>query len=290
MKVKTNDSFVLCEETYHTPEANKRYLDCSTFKSFIGTAGRSSCEKRALDIAMGRYNPPKTDALLIGGYVDAYFDHSLAKFMVDNMDDLYTKASIKKFHEGKGDLELLSQFKQADAMIRRAIKDTLFMRYVDGETQKIMVADLDGIPIRVKLDSYDGKRITDIKTAASISETYYAKDLGQRLNFIEYFGYVEQAFFYQYAVEYNIGKKLPFYLAVITKDKEYNVPHPRIAVIQIPDKVIEDKGKEIREKIHGVWSLLQGEIDPIPCGHCEWCADNLPLERVISMDELMLDV
>lgn len=284
------DNFSLNDETYHSPEANRRWLDCSTYKNFAGTCGRASCETRALAIVKGDYVPPKTDALLLGGYVDAYFDHSLPQFMIDNMDDLYTKASIKKFQEGKGDLELLSQFKQADSMIKRAIKEPLFMRYVDGETQKILTAEIDGVPIRVKLDSYDGKRITDIKTAASISETYYAKDLGQRLNFIEYFGYVEQAYFYQKAVEYNFGKKLPFYLAVISKDKEYNVPHPRLAIIQIPDKIIEEKGEEIKQKIHSIWSIIQGEIDPIPCGHCEWCADNLPLEKVISMDELLLEV
>ena len=94
----------------------------------------------------------------------------------------------------------------------------------------------------------------------------------------------------QTAVEQNFGKRLPFYLAVITKEKHNNVPHPRVAVIQIPDKVIEDKGKEIKEKIPGVWRLLQGEYEPIPCGTCEWCADFLPLEKVISMDEIMLEV
>jgi hypothetical protein len=210
--------------------------------------------------------------------------------MVEEMDNLYTKASIKKFKEGKGDLELLSDFKQADAMIKRAVREPLFMKYVEGETQKIFTADIEGVPIRVKLDSYDGKRITDIKTAQSISTTYYAADLGQRLNFAEYFGYVEQAYFYQTAVEQNTGKRLPFYLAVITKDKDNGEPHPRVAVIQIPDELIQAKGEEIKQKIHSAWAVLQGEVEPIPCGHCSWCADNLPLERVISLDELMLEV
>lgn len=284
--------FVLNEQTYFTPEANLKWLDCSTYKNVVGTAGRKGCECRALAIAKGEYEQPKTEALLIGSYVDAYFDNSLSQFCLDNMDDVFSKASIKKFEKsGKAeDLERLAAFKQADIMIKRAIKEPLFMKYVEGETQKILTAEIEGVPIRVKLDSFDGNRITDVKTAASITETYYAKDLGQRLTFIEYFGYVEQAYFYQTAVEQNFGKRLPFYLAVITKEKHNNVPHPRVAVIQIPDKVIEDKGKEIKEKIPGVWRLLQGEYEPIPCGTCEWCADFLPLEKVISMDEIMLEV
>jgi len=284
--------FVLNEQTYFTSEANLKWLDCSTYKNVVGTAGRKGCECRALAIAKGEYEQPKTEPLLVGSFVDAYFDNSLSQFCLDNMDDVFSKASIKKFEKsGKAeDLERLAAFKQADIMIKRAIKEPLFMKYVEGETQKILTAEIEGVPIRVKLDSFDGNRITDVKTAASITETYYAKDLGQRLTFIEYFGYVEQAYFYQTAVEQNFGKRLPFYLAVVTKEKHNNVPHPRVAVIQIPNKVIEDKGKEIKEKIPGVWRLLQGEYEPIPCGTCEWCADFLPLEKVISMDEIMLEV
>lgn len=286
------NEFELNEQTYYTPEANLKWLDCSTYKNVVGTPGRKGCECRALAIAKGEYIEPKSDALLVGGYVDAYFDKSLSQYCVDNMDSIYTKASIKKFEKSGNadDLERLKAFEQADVMIKRAIREPLFMQYVEGETQKILTADIEGVPIRVKLDSYDGKRITDIKTAASITETYYAKDLGQRLNFAENFGYIEQAFFYQTAVEQNFGKHLPFYLAVVTKEKHNNEPHPRVAVIQIPDKVIADKGAEIKQRIKGVWSLLQGEYEPIPCGTCEWCADNLSVDDVISLEELLLEV
>ena len=86
------------------------------------------------------------------------------------------------------------------------------------------------------------------------------------------------------------GKDYPFYICAVTKEKEDNIPHPRIAVIQVPDKVIWEKGKEIEMRLPKVWKLLQGEIKPIPCGTCSWCADNLPLDKVISMDELMLEI
>lgn len=283
---------ILNEENYHSSEACLTWLDCSTYKNVVGTAGRKGCECRALAIAKGEYVEPKTEALLVGSYCDSFFDNSLTQFCADNMDDVFTKASIKKFDKSgdPDDLERLTAFKQADIMIQRATREPMFMRYVEGETQKILTAEIEGVPIRVKLDSYDGKRITDVKTAASITETYYAKDLGQRLNFAEYYGYIEQAYFYTTAVEQNYGKHLPFYLAVITKEKHNNIPHPRVAVIQIPDKLIMDKGAEIKAKIKDVWSLIQGEYDPIPCGTCEWCADNLPLEKVISLDELMLEV
>lgn len=280
----------LTSKNYFDSEMNLKYLDCSTYKNFVGTVGRKGCECRALAIAKGMYEQPKTEALLLGGYVDAYFDNTLAEYMVENMEDLYTKASIKKFNDGKGDLELLAAYKQADVMIKRAIKEPLFMKYMEGETQKILTADIDGIPIRVKLDVYNKDRIVDLKTAASMSQTYYAADSNSRMSFVENFGYIEQAYFYQTAVEQNFGKKLPFYLAVITKEKVNNVPHPKVAIIHIPDGVIEDKGKEIRYKVHKVWDLLQGNMLPIPCGTCEWCADYLPLEKEIELDQLLLEV
>lgn len=286
-------SLELTQDNYFSKEANLAYLDCTTFKNLAGTIGKKGCECRALAIAKGEYNPPKTEALLVGSYVDAYFDNSLDEFKKKNIEYLYSKASIKKYNEGKiefSELDLLTPFKNADVMIKRAIKEPLFMKYVEGETQKILTADIDGVPIRVKLDSYDGHRITDIKTASSITQTWYVKDLSERLNFAEYFGYIEQAYFYQTAVEQSEGKHLPFYLAVITKEKVDAVPHPRVAVIQIPDAVIEEMGERIKSNIHKAWAILQGEYEPIPCGCCEWCADNLPLEEVISLDELMLEV
>ena len=114
----------LNNDNYFSPEANLTYLDCSTYKNVVGTAGRKGCECRALAIAKGEYVTPKTEALLVGSYVDAYFDHSLPQFCDDNMEDIFSKTSIKKFEKtgNPDDLERLTAFKQADKMIERAIK------------------------------------------------------------------------------------------------------------------------------------------------------------------------
>lgn len=282
----------LTSKTYFTPEMNLKYLDCSTYKNFAGTVSRKACECRALAIAKGMYKQPKTEALLLGGYVDAFFDNSMDEYLSENMEDLYTKTSLQKFEKtgNPDDLKRYAFLEQADVMIARAKREPMFMKYMEGETQKILVADIDKVPIRVKLDVYNKDRIVDLKTAASMTQTFYSADSSERINFVENFGYIEQAFFYQTAVEQNFGKKLPFYLAVITKEKVSNEPHPRVAIVHVPDHVIENKGKEIKMKIHKVWEILQGNILPIPCGTCEWCADYLPLESVTELDQLLLEV
>jgi len=268
----------ITSKNYYSVEANLNYVDCTTYKNFMGTPGIKACECKAMAIAKGEYERPKTDALMVGSYVDAFFDNSLDEFKEEN-PQIFTQ---------KG--ELMAKYKQADVMIQRCLKDELFMKYMKGDTQQIFTSEIAGVPVRVKLDSFDGKRITDLKTCKSISETYYAKDLGERLDFITYFGYIEQAYFYKKVMLNVTGKDYPFYICAVTKEKEDNIPHPRIAVIQIPDKIIWDKGREIEMKLPKVWRFLKGEIEPIPCGTCSWCADNLPLTEVISSDQLLLEV
>ena len=51
---------------YHSIRANLSYVDCSTYKNFIGTPGMKACECKALAIAKGEYVRPMTDALMVG--------------------------------------------------------------------------------------------------------------------------------------------------------------------------------------------------------------------------------
>lgn len=269
---------IVTKDNYFDVETNLNFVDCSTYKNFEGTPGIKACECKALAIAKGEYKRPMTDALMVGSYVDAFFDRALDEFKEKNPQIFTAKGELK------------AQYRQAEVMIQRCLKDELFMKYMRGDTQQIFTSEINGVPVRVKLDSFDGRRITDLKTCKSISETYYAKDLGERLDFITYYGYIEQAYFYKKVMLNVTGKDYPFYICAVTKEKEDGVPHPRIAVINIPDKVIWEKGKEIEMKLPKVWKLLRGEISPIPCGTCSWCADNLALNKVLSLDELLLEI
>lgn len=268
----------ISNENYFDLDIRNSYVDVSTYKDVIGTVGRKGCETRALAVVRGEYVKPRTDALMVGSYVDSYFEGSIDRFKEEN-PEIFTRTG-----------ELKATYKQAETMIARCEKDDLFMRYMDGDKQVIFTGEIAGVPVRIKVDSFDGKRITDLKTCKSISETYYAKDLGERLDFCTYFGYIEQGAFYREVVRQATGVKYPFYIAAVSKDKSDNVPHPRIAVIKLPDAVLDSTLLEIETKLPKVWMLMQGDIEPVPCGDCDWCADNLPLERVISVDELVLGI
>lgn len=86
------------------------------------------------------------------------------------------------------------------------------MKYMSGEKQVIMTADLYGTPWKIKMDSYiPGVAIVDLKVMASLTKLEWVRDIGY-LDFVRYWGYDIQGAIYQEVVYQNTGKRLPFTL------------------------------------------------------------------------------
>lgn len=257
----------LTPENYYSQEANMQYVSVSQYKDFNGTTGKLGCEAYAMAKLRGEVEEVSTTPLLVGSYVDAYFEGTLPTFSAQHPEIFSSR--------GKTAGELKAEYKQASAMIDRAEKDKVFMQYMAGDKQVIMTGEINGIPVKIKIDSCDGKRITDLKTVKSVTETFYAKDLGQRLNFCEWWGYDLQGAVYREIYRQNTGKLLPFYICAISKDKTSpgNIPHPRIKVIEIPPMVMDEKLAEFQSNIIKVQRLKDGEIEPLRCEVCDYCAD-----------------
>ena len=107
------------EENYFSTEINMAYLDCTTYKNFVGTPGIKPCEARALAEAKGEIEHPVSVPLMVGSYVDAYFSGKLDKFKSEHPEIFSTRGATAG--------ELKSDYKQADVMIQRAIKEPLFI-------------------------------------------------------------------------------------------------------------------------------------------------------------------
>lgn len=273
---------VLTAENYFSKEANMEYVSVSQYKDFEGTTGKTGCEACALAKIRGEVEQVMTTALMVGSYVDAYFEGTLATFAAQHPEIYSTR--------GKTAGELKSEYKQAEAMIERAERDPLFMRYMAGDKQVIMTGNVEGVPVKIKIDSTDGNRITDLKTVKSITETFYAKDLGQRLNFCEWWGYDLQAAVYQEIYRQNTGDTLPFYICAVSKDKTDGIPHPRIKVIEVPPMLMEEKLEEFKRNVTHIQALKQGNMEPIRCELCDYCADTEVLSSPVSMDMLMGEI
>lgn len=249
---------MIANDTYFSPENNMKYMSTSQFKSFM------ACEAAALAELRGEYTRDKTNALLVGSYVDAYFDGSLERFRAEN-PELFTK---------QGGLK--AEYRQAERIIERITGDKLFMKYMSGEKQVIKVGEIEGIPFKIKIDSYHpGKAIVDLKIMKDFAPVY--KEGQGRLNFIEAWGYDIQGAVYQ-AIE---GHALPFFIAAATKERE-----PDMAIISIAQPYLDTAMEIIKSNVQRFTDLKNGIGEPIRCEKCDYCKRTKVLDRVITMEDL----
>lgn len=237
----------LTSSNYHSTEANKAFWSVSLFKAF------DRCEAAGLAQIMGEYEREETDSLLIGSYVDAYFSGELDEFFRVNGDKMFKKNG-----------ELLAKFAHANEIIDRVEADPLMMEYLAGDKQTIMTAEIFGVPWKVKMDAFNGERIVDLKCVKDFQDIF-DKGYGYR-SWIEYWGYDIQGAIYQKAVEIKTGKRLPFYIAAVTKEKV-----PDVKVIHIPQHILDGALGMVDAKIERFDMIKSGEVEPKRCEQCDYC-------------------
>lgn len=241
----------LCEKNYYSFDANRDYWSVSQFKSF------DKCEACGLAELKGEYIREETDALLMGSYVDSYFSGpaELDHFIMENGDSMYTR---------KG--ELYAKFSRVNEMIDAVEAQPLMMEFLKGEKQVIMSAELFDVPWKIKLDVHGGNRLVDLKTVRDFNPVYQ-DGFGFR-PWIEYWGYDIQAAVYQKIEQIASGRTepLPFYIVAVTKEKT-----PDVAVIQIPQHIMDTALKLVEAKIDRFDLVKHEEIEPQRCERCDYC-------------------
>ena len=268
--MQKNDDFVLTAENYYSKEANERYMSVHQYLDFVGHMGVQGCEKRAMAQLNGDYEKERSTAMLVGSYVDAYFEGSLDQFKAEN-PEIFTQ---------KG--ELKANFKQAEKMIARAERDEKFMAYMSGEKQVIKTGYLFGCDWKIKIDSYlPGKAIVDLKTTSDLHRAWRVADYGYA-SVAEYWGYTVQMAVYQKIVEIDTGEKLPCILAFVTKEDS-----PELKLCYIDQMTLDHALNEVEMNMASVLMVKNGEAEPIPCGKCDYCKATEPVEEVINIADLI---
>lgn len=239
------------QENYYSEDANREFFSVSQYKSFM------SCEARAMAELRGEYQRPVTRALLVGSFVDSYFEGTLEEFMKKN-PGIYTRRR-----------ELRADFKRANQIIEIVKTDPKFMDSMSGEKQRIFTFELFGVKWKAKLDSYNpGKAITDLKVVA-------------RMDKLPLWRYDIQGAIYQKGVEICTGDRLPFYLAVVTKEKVLDRD-----IWQIPQSTLDFALRQVEENIGRYIDIKQGRIKPEHCGKCDYCK-SIKKARVRNYNELL---
>lgn len=277
------DDFILTNENYYTPEAQSHYISIHTYLDIMGGLGKNGCEARGMATLNGLYKQEDTTALLVGSYVDSYFEGTLERF----------KREHREIFTQKG--ELRSEYKRAERMIERAEQDEYFMRFMKGRKQVIYTGLFEGIWWKIKIDNLmidkNGEpiAIVDLKTTAKpLNQMWNVKDYGA-VSFVEYWNYHTQLALYQEIVRINTGKRLPTYIAVITKEEE-----PDIAIIGLQEAsggnmLLDNELNSIKNNAESFKSILTGEIDPIRCerADCMYCRRTKRLTEPIFYQDLI---
>lgn len=252
----------LTRANYHSNEANRLYWSVSQFKTF------RECEAKGLAEVQGVYKRPTTESLLMGSYVDASFG---------GYEDELAREHPEIFNKRTG--ELKAQYQKADRAIERVQRDPYFMKYLDGEKQKIMTGTLFGQEWKIMIDFYQDDKIVDLKFMRDMKNVY--KD-GEYKSFVDAWGYDIQGFVYQQIVKANTGKELPFYLAVITKEDvtDYDIIH-------IPQWRLNSTGEMVRYYTNKYAQIKNGDVAPERCGKCDYCRLTKMLTAPREYEELM---
>lgn len=252
----------LNENTYFGEEANREFMSVSQFKNF------QKCEAAALAELKGEYVPDRGRALLLGSYVDEALtgtEESQDKFIEENRAELFKRNG-----------EPYADVAQAKEALTRVANQPLMMKYLGGEHQVVMTGEIEGVPFKIKMDSYKpGEFIADLKYMASLR----SPNLFQPM--ISYWGYDIQAACYQEIVRQNTGKQLPFLFVVATKEKPAH-----LAVGEINQWNMDAALETVRKNIRRFQAIKNGEIEPERCEDygCDYCTTTKVITEPIDTD------
>lgn len=236
----------LTKTNYYSQKSNEEYMSYSQFKQF------NECPAKAMAILKGTWQEEKTDSMMIGSYVDSWLDGELDRFIIENPDVFNSRTG-----------ELKHQFKQAEELCGVIKNDEYLYNQLKGKRQVIITGNIAGVKFKGKIDSLKRDAIIDGKVLKDCEDI--RKD-GERLPFYKANQYDIQAAIYTTLYQQTKNKKLPFRLAVVTKQK---VPDKRI--FQMSDQTIDDALQEILIKAPLFDKIKKGEEPAWNCCKCDFC-------------------
>lgn len=241
---------ILNNENYYSKEANLEYMSVSQYKQF------RKCEATAMAEIKGEWIKPKSTALLVGSYVDSWFEGTLDEFRLENPEIFKKDGTLK------------ADYIQADEIIRKLTEDNIFMEYMSGEKQRIFTKELFGVPWKIKIDSLHPDKIVDLKIMASMDRV-----MGK--SFVEHWGYDLQMAVYSKVQ----GDNLDTFLAVATKQKEMDKE-----IIHVPEWRREELLEEIERFLPHIIDVKSGKLEPERCGVCEYCRATKKIQEPIDFE------
>lgn len=253
----------LTQRNYFSRKANREFMSVSQFKAF------EYCQHSALAEINGKYEREKTTALLVGSYVDSYFEGTLEQFKQQNPEIFKKDGTLK------------AEYIQANAIIERIEKDKLFMKYLSGEKQVIMTGTISGVDVKIKVDSLLPDKIVDLKIMRDF-ESINDPERGL-LPWFEAWEYDLQGAVYQEIVRQNTGKRIPFYLAAATKEKTTDID-----IVHLNQRILDFAFERFTNKVELFDAIKKRIVKPERCEKCEYCKNTKKLTEPTDAEEFYL--
>jgi len=242
----------LNDDTYYSQEANSTFFSVSQYKDFC------KCEAMAMAKVRGEFEQKQTKAMLIGTLVDRWFEGTLDKLRQEAPNIFYCRNGA-----------LRAEFRKADEIIKRVQQDERFMQFMSGEKQKIFTFEMFGAVWKMKMDSFvEDICITDLKVV-------------QNFRSLPLWRYDLQGAVYQAGAEVCGYDKLPFYLAVATKEAVTNFD-----IFQIDQPTLDMALREIECNMPRFIAIKAGLEEPHYCGVCDYCK-SVKKARIRNYSELL---
>ena len=252
------------KDNYFSEENNMKYTGSSQIKDFL------KCESYALAKLNGEWVDEPSKALAISSLVDAIISDEETEFLAQEKENPNSFIFLKR---GNFSTDALLAYD----VVEQAKNDPMFMKYLNGEHQVIMTGEINGVPVKIKIDSYfKDKCIVDLKAVRDFNLLWSDKNKCKE-DFITHYDYILQASLYQEIVFQNTGKKLPFIIAAMTKEKI-----SERALLNIPQIDMDAKLEEIKEYLPRLQALKKGEIEPSSCGYCDYCKSKAKVNKIYN--------
>lgn len=253
----------ISKENYYTPEADLNTFSVSQYKLF------KQCEAKALAKVKGEYRQADNDAFLLGKYVHSWSEGTLEEFKNENPALFSTRGATKG--------QLKSSFMVANKMIETLEKDSVCMKFLEGEKEVLIQGELFGVKWRGMVDILNINKgfFADLKTTQGIYKKYSG------FNFIENYGYIEQMAVYRELIKQQFGKDLIPYIVAVTKE---DIPDK--AVIRIDKGYTDSKLQEMEFYVERFQAIKDGKVDPVGCGSCDYCKSVNKVSRILSLSDL----
>lgn len=255
----------LTRDNYFSHEMQMKYFGSSQLKDFL------ECPSMAMAKLNGEYDCGIKECFTQGHLMDSLFEGELDDFIANNPQIISksgaSKGSIKKaYQKGIDDFNFVLQ-------------DDVFMKYCLGEQQQIFVGEIEGVPFKIMIDSLLPNIIVDRKYLKDMADGWDSV-ISSRVPFFMKLRYDIQGAIYPEIYRQCTDKKLPFALAVITKE---NVPDHD--VILLSEELLEQALEEVKAYIQEFNAIKTGLIPATKCGKCDWCKSNKRIKSIRSSDE-----